>query len=313
LGARSEHPLARAVTAHAASHGIRPDAIEHLRALPGQGAEGRLADGDEAIIGSRRLFEERGIALDGVLGPARARESRDRLRDGGDAGDLARPRAARAAAACACAHDDDALHDMSVRGLTLVLVGRAGRAIGVIGLRDELRSHGREAVDLLRAEGIEHVALLTGDHAHSARAAGDAGQVDAVEAALLPADKVRAIERLRERHGSVAMVGDGINDAPALAAADVGVAMGTAGTHAAIETADVALMADDLRALSYVMRLGRATLRTVQVNIAIALGLKLAFMTLAIAGVATLWMAVVADMGASLLVVANGLRLLRAR
>ena len=202
---------------------------------------------------------------------------------------------------------------MASQGMTLVMVARGGRMIGAIGLRDELRAHSREAVEMLRAEGIERVVLLTGDHAQTARAIGGAGRVDAIEAELLPADKVSAIDRLRERYGSVLMVGDGINDAPALAAADVGVAMGVAGTHAAIETADVALMADDLRSLSYVVRLGRATLRTVQVNVAIALGLKLAFMALAVAGVATLWMAVVADLGASLLVVANGLRLLRAK
>ena len=202
---------------------------------------------------------------------------------------------------------------MAQQGMTLVMVARGGRTIGAIGLRDELRAHSREAVEMLRAEGIDRVVLLTGDHAQTAHAIGGAGRVDAIEAELLPADKVSAIQRLRERHGSVLMVGDGINDAPALAAADVGVAMGVAGTHAAIETADVALMADDLRALSYVVRLGRAALRTVQVNVAIALGLKLAFMTLAVAGIATLWMAVVADMGASLIVVANGLRLLRAK
>jgi Cd2+/Zn2+-exporting ATPase len=271
LGARSEHPLARAISAHASSHGVVPESIDSLRALPGQGAEGRLSNGDEVLIGSPRFFEERGLSVDGSI------------------------------------------DDLAARGMTLVLVARAGRAIGVIGLRDELRSHGREAIDLLRAEGIEHVALLTGDHEHSAQAAGVAGGVNAIQAALLPADKVAAIERLRAQHGSVAMVGDGINDAPALAAADVGIAMGTGGTHAAIETADVALMADDLRSLAYIIRLGRATLRTVRVNVAVAIGFKLVFMLLAMAGLATLWMAVVADLGASMLVVANGLRLLRAK
>jgi Cd2+/Zn2+-exporting ATPase len=274
LGAHSEHPLARAVNGYAIAHGMPPDAAVAVRALPGQGAEGRIAN-DDVLIGSARLFEERGL-----------------MAAGGFAGHLM---------------------DMAARGMTLVLVARAGRVLGVVGLRDEVRAHGREAVDLLREAGITHVALLTGDHEHSAQAAADAGRVDAVESALLPADKVKAIERIRARHGAVAMVGDGINDAPALAAADVGVAMGVAGTDAAIETADVALMADDLRALPYVLRLGRATLLTIRVNVAIALGLKLAFMTLAIFGVATLWMAVIADMGASFLVVGNGLRLLRLR
>jgi Cd2+/Zn2+-exporting ATPase len=290
LGMRSGHPLDRAVSGYAVAHGITPERVQTLRALPGHGVIGRLhrdgdgdgngddAEGDdrgpEVLIGNRRLFEQQEITLDGL---------------------------------------DARMADIASRGMTLMLVGRAGRAIGAIGLLDEVRVHSREAIDLLRAEGIAHVALLTGDHETSAQAAGDAGNVDAIQAGLLPADKVTAVQRLRKQHGSVAMVGDGINDAPALAAADVGIAMGVAGTDAAIETADVALMADDLRALSYVVRLGRATLRTVKVNVAIALGLKLAFMALAITGIATLWMAVVADMGASLIVVANGLRLLRTR
>ncbi len=273
LGTRSAHPLDRAVTAYATAHEIAPQPVQTLRALPGHGVIGRI-DADEVLIGSQRLFEQQQIVLDGLATP---------------------------------------MADIAARGMTLMLVARAGRAIGAIGLRDEVRDHSREAIDLLRAEGITHIALLTGDHKTSAQAAGDAGRVDTIHASMLPADKVTAVERLRHAHGLVAMVGDGINDAPALAAADIGIAMGVAGTDAAIETADIALMSEDLRALSYVVRLGRRTVRTVQTNVAVALGLKLAFMTLAIAGYATLWMAVVADMGASLLVVANALRLLRTR
>jgi Cd2+/Zn2+-exporting ATPase len=194
---------------------------------------------------------------------------------------------------------------------TTVLVGADGAVAGVILVADARRQAGREAIDLLRRNGVSHIAMLTGDHASTAGRIGDALGITDVRAGLLPQDKLTSIRDLKGRHGAVAMVGDGVNDAPALAAADVGIAMGAAGSDAALETADVALMSDDLLRIPYAVRLSRSTVRNIQVNIALSLGLKAAFLVLAALGLATLWMAVVADMGASLLVIANGLRLLR--
>jgi Zn2+/Cd2+-exporting ATPase len=155
------------------------------------------------------------------------------------------------------------------------------------------------------------VEMLTGDGPGAgARVAREVG-VDAVRAELLPEDKVAAVKDLRARWGSVAMVGDGINDAPALAAADVGVVMGAAGSDAALETADVALMGDDLPKLPYALRLSRAAVSTIRVNIVVALAVKIAFLVLAVSGHTSLWLAILADTGTSLLVIANGLRLLR--
>jgi Cd2+/Zn2+-exporting ATPase len=202
------------------------------------------------------------------------------------------------------------LEALASRGATAVLVAQDATPLGILAVADEVRASGREAVEQLRADGLALV-LLTGDHAASARAiAADLG-LDAVHADLLPEDKVAAVGALRARYGPVAMVGDGVNDAPALAAADVGVAVGAAAADAALETADLALVADELTGLPYAIRLSRATLRVIRTNIACALGLKAIFLALGAAGAATLWMAVAADMGASLAVIANGLRLRR--
>ncbi len=197
-------------------------------------------------------------------------------------------------------------------GFSPVVVVRDAEPIGVIGVSDRERDGAAEMVADLRRHGVTKVTMLTGDVASSARAVGARVGVDEVRAELLPADKVEAVTTLR-RTGAVAMIGDGINDAPALAAADVGIVMGAIGSDAAIETADVALMTDDLSKVAWAIRLSRATLRNVRVNVAIALGLKAAFIVAAAAGVATLWMAVLADTGASVIVLTNALRLRRFR
>ena len=191
------------------------------------------------------------------------------------------------------------------------MVARGGRTVGVIGVADEPRESAAAVVEMLREQGVAHVVLLTGDHDRAARAVAVGAGISEYRASLLPEDKVAAVEDLRRRYGVLAMVGDGVNDAPALATANVGIAMGVAGTDAALETADVALMADELAKIPFAIRLSRAAARNIRVNIAFSLLLKAVFLIMALAGTATLWMAVVADMGASLIVIGNALRLLR--
>lgn len=269
---RSEHPIGRAIVERAAADGVQTVAPGHLQAFPGLGAEAQV-DGTRALVGNHRLFEERAL----------------------------------------CTPDIDARLDaLSKQGRTAVIVAVGDRPIGIIGVADEPRETGRAAIDLLRRHGIAHVAVLTGDNSSTARALATSLGIDEVHAELLPEDKVRVVEQLKRKYGKVAMVGDGVNDAPALAAADVGIAMGAAGTDAALETADVALMADELLKIPYALRLSRATLRNMRGNIIFSIVLKAAFLVLALMGLATLWMAVVADMGASLVVIGNSLRLLRA-
>jgi Cd2+/Zn2+-exporting ATPase len=271
LEMRSEHPIGRAIVAYAANEGITPVSVDSFQALPGRGAEGQLG-AHRLIVGSHRLFEERGLSSTQM---------------------------------------ETALDALTARGCASVMVAAAGTAIGVIGVADEPREAACDAIELLRKQGIQQVILLTGDQESVARALAESLDLDGHRAALLPEDKVAAVEDLRRRHGALAMIGDGVNDAPALAAADVGIAMGVAGTDAALETADVALMADELLKIPYALRLSRATARNIRANIAFSIILKAAFLVLAVTGTATLWMAVAADMGASLVVIANALRLLR--
>ena len=187
-----------------------------------------------------------------------------------------------------------------------------GRPLGIIALADRTRESGRDAVEMLRRQGVQRVVMLTGDNQASAESLARELGVDETHAELLPHDKVAVVQRAQADYGMVAMVGDGVNDAPALAAADVGIAMGAAGTDAALETADIALMADELLKIPFAMRLGRATLRNIQMNVALSLGLEggVPRRSRSSARPRSGWRSL-ADMGASLLVIANGMRLLR--
>jgi Cd2+/Zn2+-exporting ATPase len=196
------------------------------------------------------------------------------------------------------------------QGKSAVALTDEKRVFAVFAVADTIKESSRQAVSELHALGVQTV-MLSGDNAHTAKAIAAKVGTDRVLGDLLPEDKLREIERLLSPEGKVGMAGDGINDAPALARADIGFAMGAAGADTAIETADVALMDDDLRKIPAFIRLSRATTSVLKQNILFALGIKAAFLALAFMGQATMWMAVFADMGTSLLVVFNGLRLLR--
>ena len=267
---RSEHPIARAIAAHASLEGVEVPEATTFMSLPGMGVEA-LVGGSTVVIGNDALMRESNIASPADLESLR--------RD----------------------------------GHTLVFVGVDGVLLGAIAIADPVRATARETLELLRSHGIRRVAMLTGDHAASARAIAESLALDEYHAGLLPQQKHDRVVAMRKAHGAIVMVGDGVNDAPALAAADVGVAMGAAGSDAALETADIALMSDELLKIPYALRLARATLFNVKTNVIVSLVLKAAFLVLAITGSATLWMAVLADTGASVIVVANALRLLRAR
>lgn len=204
-----------------------------------------------------------------------------------------------------------AIHGLHRDGKTVVLVQRDGVLAGVIGIADAVRSTSRATLAALKESGIEHTIMLTGDNPAAAAAIASQAGTDEFRAELLPEAKLDAVTSLLGEYGKVAMVGDGVNDAPALATATIGIAMGGAGTDTALETADIALMADDLTQLPFTVGLSRAALRTIKINIAFAIGIKMLALLLMFPGWLPLWMAIMADMGASIVVTVNGMRLLR--
>lgn len=197
------------------------------------------------------------------------------------------------------------------QGHTVMLLGDETKVLGMIAVSDQLRENAAFVLETLRNLGITQTIMLTGDHETTARAIASSLPLTDIRAELLPEEKLTAIQMLQQQSGRIAMVGDGVNDAPALAAANIGIAMGDIGTDVALETADVVLMGDDLGKLPYAIRLGRKTMRIIQQNIAIAFLLKVLALVLIIPGWLTLWMAIFADMGATLLVLLNSMRLLR--
>ncbi len=271
LEARSIHPLAKAIIEFAHTRGVAFQPADDVQLLPGKGVTGRFKDA-EFWLGSHRYLVER------------LQETAEVTR-----------------------HADSIQRD----GRTVVVIRNETHACGLIAVADVVRPGAAEAIRLLRKAGVPHLIMLTGDNRETAEAIAREAGIDEDHAELLPQDKVATIEALTAKYQTVAMVGDGVNDAPAMARATFGIAMGAAGSDAAIETADIALITDDLSRLPWLIAHSKRTLFVIRANIVISLAIKAIFVGLTFAGYATLWGAIAADMGASLLVVMNSLRLPR--
>ena len=272
LASRSDHPVSLAIARAASEAGLLLSEVADFSAVLGRGVRGSI-DSHSYQLGNHRLIEELGL----------------------------------------CSTEIEAkLTTLERQGKTAVLLANQTGVLAIFAVADTVRETSRQAIAELHSLGVKTL-MLTGDNAHTAEAIATEVGIDEARGNLLPEDKLKTIEGhlTSGNGGKVGMVGDGINDAPALARADIGFAMGAAGTDTAIETADVALMDDDLRKIPAFVRLSRATAAVLMQNIALALGIKAVFLVMTLTGQASMWMAVFADMGASLLVVFNGLRLLR--
>lgn len=273
IESRSEHPLGEAILQYTRIKDIIIPPVADFASIPGKGARGSIDD-KVYHIGNTRLFNESVLSKDKIRQTIAAFQS---------------------------------------EGKTVMILGDEHDILGLIAVADVLRDNSRQALVNLKKAGIKKTVMLTGDNHSTAQAIAAKAGVDEFRSDLLPEDKVLAMKELLSKYNKVAMVGDGVNDAPAMALSTVGIAMGTAGTDAALETADIALMADDLSKLAYVIKLSRQTLRIIKQNITCALVIKGLILLLVIPGWLTLWLAVVADMGSTLLVTLNSMRLLRVK
>ena len=269
----SQHPLASALMREAESRGLDFDklVVEDFQSITGKGVKAKV-NNEMYYVGSPKLFEE----IHGVLENSQKRQ----------------------------------INDIEAQGKTVMVLGNEEEILSLIAVADEIRETSKAVINQLNKIGIETV-MLTGDNERTAREIGKQVGVSDIKASLLPEDKLNFIKELRGKHKKVGMVGDGVNDAPALAASTVGVAMGGAGTDTALETADIALMSEDLNQLPYTIKLSRKAVAIIKQNITFSLAIKLLALLLVIPGWLTLWIAIFADMGATLLVTLNSLRLLK--
>lgn len=274
---RSQHPLASAIMRKAEEENISYSdvKVDDFSSITGKGIKGSV-NGMTFYIGNPKLFKE--------LPTVSFSSEQEQL-----------------------------VTDLQNEGKTAMVVGTDNAILAVIAVADEVRESSKDVIQKLHQLGIKKTIMLTGDNKGTAAAIGGHVGVSDVQAELLPQDKLDFIKQLRSDYGNVAMVGDGVNDAPALAASTVGIAMGGAGTDTALETADVALMGDDLRKLPFTIKLSRNALSIIKQNISFALAIKLIALLLVIPGWLTLWIAILSDMGATLLVALNGLRLMRVK
>lgn len=271
----SQHPLASAILrkAEEAQVDFKGDA-EEFSSITGKGVKGKV-DGQLYYIGSPKLFTELHASIE--------------------------------------ASTKSQINELQNQGKTVMVLGTDVKIMALIAVADEVRDTSKGVIQKLHELGIKKTIMLTGDNKATADTIGKRLGITEVKAELLPQDKLEFIKLLRTQYGNVAMIGDGVNDAPALAASTVGIAMGGAGTDTALETADIALMGDDLSKLPYTMSLSRRTLAIIKQNITFSLGIKVLALLLIVPGWLTLWMAIFADMGATLIVTLNSLRLLRVK